>query len=84
MKMIFKNHFHKMMLISKIQSLTWTALPLCCFGKTTCTISVGSWYYCYENDGTSGQSIPMNVPGPQFSEKIYYCEKCFGDGKGDT
>ena len=59
------------------QKLTFTALPLCCYGKTTCTINVGAFYYMYQNTA-SGPMDGLNVG----NDKIFYCEKCFGDAKG--
>ena len=59
------------------QKLTFTPLPLCCYGKTTCTINVGAYYYMYQNTA-SGPMDGMNLG----SDKIFYCEKCFGDAKG--
>ena len=55
------------------QKLTFTALPLCCYGKTTCTINVGAFYYMYQNTA-SGPMDGLNVG----NDKIFYCEKCFG------
>ena len=55
----------------------FTPLPLCCFGKATCTINVGATYYCYETNSRQEIGITSN-------DKIYYCEKCFTEAKGDS
>ena len=57
------------------QKLNFTPLPLCCFGKATCTINVGGVYYCYESGNQKNQ---LGIA----SDKIYYCEKCFQESKG--
>ena len=57
------------------QKLNFTPLPLCCFGKATCTINVGAVYFCYE-PGTQKNQLGIA------SDKIYYCEKCFSESKG--
>ena len=60
------------------QKLTFTALPLCCYGKTTCTINVGAYYYVHQNTA-SGPMDGLNVG----NDKIFYCEKCFTDARGN-
>lgn len=59
------------------KKLNFTPLPLCCFGKATCTINVGAIYYCYESNTQNNQLGIAN-------EKIYYCEKCFLESKGNS
>lgn len=46
------------------KKLTFTPLPLCCYGKTTCTINVGAYYHVYKNQG--------NNFGVETNDKIYY------------
>ena len=57
------------------KKLNFTALPLCCYGKATCTITVGGVYFVHK---TSASKLGVDTP-----EKIYYCEKCFNDAKGN-
>ena len=60
------------------QKLNFTPLPLCCFGKPTCTINVGAIYYCYE----SNNQKQLGMAGT--NDKTYYCEKCFLEAKGSS